>query len=112
MSDVGAYLSPSTVIQCLANPVYQFINWSGDITGNNNPTYILFDSNKSITAHFSFCQPCDTNCDGSINPFDINEFVILVSSEGNGCSPCAGDVNMDGTTNVFDASLFVTCISN
>ncbi|MCD6353394.1 MAG: hypothetical protein J7M06_04200 [Proteobacteria bacterium] len=32
---------------------YEFIRWSGDLTGSNNPGYIYMDSNKTVTAIFS-----------------------------------------------------------
>ena len=55
------------------------------------------------------CQPCDTNCDGTVNQFDVASFLqaILVHS---GCSPCAGDTNDDGTANQFDVAGFLTCL--
>lgn len=55
------------------------------------------------------CNPCDTNCDGSVNPFDINDFLVVVGG-GSGCSPCAGDTNADGTTNPFDINGFLVCL--
>ncbi|MCG3125226.1 MAG: hypothetical protein CHACPFDD_00042 [Phycisphaerae bacterium] len=48
------------------------------------------------------CVPCDTNCDGSINGFDVDPFVALLTGGGSPCSPCAGDVNGDGSVNGFD----------
>jgi len=32
---------------------YSFANWSGDLTGSNNPTTILIDGDKILTANFS-----------------------------------------------------------
>ncbi|MCG3125366.1 MAG: hypothetical protein CHACPFDD_00184 [Phycisphaerae bacterium] len=57
------------------------------------------------------CEPCDTNCDGSINGFDVEDFVAALSGSGSGCSPCQGDVNGDGSVNGFDIDGFVTCLT-
>lgn len=55
---------------------------------------------------------CDTNCDGSINPFDIQPFVNLLANPSNpGCSPCAADANGNGTVNPFDIQSFLACLS-
>lgn len=52
------------------------------------------------------CCPSDTNCDGSVNGFDIQGFVAVLNG-GAGCSPCTGDTNADGSVNGFDISGFV-----
>ncbi|MCG3128557.1 MAG: hypothetical protein CHACPFDD_03446 [Phycisphaerae bacterium] len=57
------------------------------------------------------CIPCDTNCDGSINGFDIDPLVDLLTGGGTPCSPCAGDVNGDGSVNGFDVDGFVAALS-
>lgn len=54
-------------------------------------------------------HPCDTNCDGSINLFDIDPFVAAIQTH-HGCSACAGDTNADGTVNLFDIQGFVHCL--
>lgn len=57
------------------------------------------------------CVPCDVNCDGSVNGFDIDPFVGLLSGSGSPCAPCAGDVNNDGSVNGFDIDPFVAALS-
>lgn len=57
------------------------------------------------------CLPCDTNCDGSINGFDIEPFTALLDGTGSACSPCAGDTNNDGSLNGFDIQGFIDCLS-
>lgn len=57
------------------------------------------------------CEACDANCDGSINGFDVEEFVAVLSGDGSGCSPCQGDVNGDGSVNGFDIDPFVACLT-
>ena len=36
----------------VTNPGYAFSGWSGDLSGMMNPSYVLMDTNKSITANF------------------------------------------------------------
>lgn len=40
-------------LTCIAEPGWLFHHWSGDISGNNNPTAIRIDANKTVTAHVS-----------------------------------------------------------
>lgn len=55
------------------------------------------------------CHPCDTNCNGTVNPFDIQPLVELLGG-ATPCSPCAGDANLDGTVNPFDINEFLNCL--
>ncbi|MCG3127661.1 MAG: hypothetical protein CHACPFDD_02528 [Phycisphaerae bacterium] len=57
------------------------------------------------------CIPCDTNCDGSVNGFDVDSFVALLSGAEIPCAPCAGDTNADGSVNGFDIDPFVTALT-
>lgn len=54
-------------------------------------------------------SPCDTNCNGTINQFDIDPFILIVNTHV-GCSPCAGDTNSDGSVNSFDIFGFLDCL--
>lgn len=63
-------------------------------------------------ADVTICVPCDVNCDGTVNPFDIQPFLDLLMGTGTApCSPCAGDANLNGTVNPFDINDFLTCLS-
>lgn len=55
--------------------------------------------------------PCDTNCDGSVNGFDVDSFVGLLTGAGTACAPCSGDVNDDGSVNGFDVEPFVDALT-
>ncbi|MCG3126663.1 MAG: hypothetical protein CHACPFDD_01514 [Phycisphaerae bacterium] len=57
------------------------------------------------------CVPCDANCDGSINGFDVDPFVDLLTGGGVPCSPCAGDTNADGSVNGFDIDGLVNALT-
>ncbi len=55
------------------------------------------------------CDPCDANCDGVIDAFDIEPFIDVLLG-GAGCSACAGDTNGDGTIDAFDIEPFINCL--
>jgi uncharacterized repeat protein (TIGR02543 family) len=40
-------------LEAIPGPGYNFANWSGDLTGSENPTTITMDSNKAVTANFT-----------------------------------------------------------
>jgi peptidoglycan/xylan/chitin deacetylase (PgdA/CDA1 family) len=41
-------------LTAVADPIYKFDSWSGDLTGSNNPDSITMDSDKTVTASFVF----------------------------------------------------------
>ncbi len=55
------------------------------------------------------CDPCDANCDGSIDAFDVEPFIAVLLG-GPRCSGCAGDINGDGVIDAFDIEPFVNCL--
>ncbi len=55
------------------------------------------------------CDPCDANCDGAIDAFDVEPFITVLLG-GGGCAPCTGDVNGDGVIDAFDIEPFVLCL--
>ncbi len=64
----------------------------------------------AVTVGGSGCEPCDLNCDGAVDAFDIEPFVALLTGGGQACSPCAGDANGDGAVDAFDIEPFITCL--
>ena len=56
------------------------------------------------------CEPCDMNCDGDINAFDIEPFLDLLFGPGKPCDTCTGDVNGDGVIDAFDIEPFLNCL--
>ncbi len=44
----------SVILTATANPGYTFTSWSGDVTGSTNPVTIVMNSNKTVTANFTF----------------------------------------------------------
>ncbi len=43
----------SVLLQAVPNTGYSFTEWSGDLTGSTNPTTIVIDANKTVTANFA-----------------------------------------------------------
>ena len=56
------------------------------------------------------CDPCDMNCDGEINAFDIEPFLDLLFNGGVPCNTCTGDVNGDGIVSAFDIEGCINCL--
>jgi hypothetical protein len=60
----------------------------------------------------------DCNCDGLVNNFDIDPFVLAISDPAAyalaypNCDIMSADVNVDGLVNNFDIDPFVDCISS
>lgn len=62
--------------------------------------------------------PGDTNCDGVVNNFDIDPFVLALADADAyaaaypGCDIRAADANSDGLINNFDIDGFVACVAS
>ena len=56
------------------------------------------------------CEPCDMNCDGAINAFDVEPLLDLLFDGGVPCDKCTGDVNGDGNVDAFDIEPFLECL--
>jgi len=55
----GTYDDGTTVqLTATASPDWHFVRWEGDLSGSINPTMILMDSNKSVTAVFDIDDLC------------------------------------------------------
>ena len=58
----GTYLAGSQIqVTATPNANYTFANWSGDATGTNPTVTITMDSNKSITANFTYVPPSNSS---------------------------------------------------
>ena len=83
LNPAGGIYDEGTPVTLTAEPDldWAFVEWSGDLTGTNNPATITMDSNKNVTAHFE-------NQSG-IKVLTITRVI------GNGM------VRLDGTTNIY-----------
>jgi hypothetical protein len=63
-------------------------------------------------------QPGDVNCDGAINAFDIDPFVLALTAPAEfqaaypQCSRYNADCNGDGNIDAFDIDPFVVLLTN
>ena len=65
------------------------------------------DSTVVVAENPFACDPCDANCDGLVDAFDIEPFLDLLFGPGVPCNNCTGDVNGDGLVNAFDIEPFL-----
>jgi hypothetical protein len=73
------------------------------------PNSLVFGKGLAVVIQGGGCDPCDANCDGSIDAFDIEPFInVLLGNPG--CSSCTGDVNGDGVVDAFDIEPFIACL--
>lgn len=130
------YLEPgsSTVISDQGSPIFDYdgggpsvgtnedIAWS-DALGNGDGQYDPADGFFAggapfYTAHWlrlegnpiSSCNPCDTDCNGTVNGQDIDDFIAVLNG-GAGCSPCAADADGNGSANGQDIDEFIACLT-
>ncbi len=81
--------------------------------GSNSFAEVIggFDAQYVTPMSVGGCDPCDANCDGVVDAFDIEPFIdVLVNPNPNPCSPCAGDANGDGVIDAFDIEPFINCL--
>lgn len=71
------------------------------------------DAHRTLTydglAAFDPCDPCDANCDGSIDLTDVEPFIALLFG-GDPCNYCTGDTNDDGSIDLTDVEAFIGCL--
>lgn len=98
--------------------------WVGDVAGQAGQLVFAFNLGGGLNpGEFRFrdlrvysrgspvCLPCDINCDGSVNGFDVEPLIDLLTGGGSRCSPCAGDMDGDGSVNGFDVEPFVAALT-
>jgi hypothetical protein len=56
------------------------------------------------------CDPCDCDCNGTVDAFDIEPFIDVLVNGPPGCSACAGDADGNGTVDAFDIEPFIECL--
>jgi uncharacterized repeat protein (TIGR02543 family) len=119
----GTTQPAGTSIQLTAvpGPGAHFVNWQGDLTGSTNPSTVLLDSNKSITAVFAQdTEPLTLTTSGSgsivVNPaqasYDEGTTVTLTAVPDAGWQFTGWSGDLTGNTNpstlLMDAPKSVT----
>jgi hypothetical protein len=83
-----------------------------DLYANEPPTGItgIYWDDIALTGGCGDCDPCDMNCDGAVNAFDIEPFLEILFEGLVPCNSCTGDVNGDGVIDAFDIEPFLECL--
>jgi uncharacterized repeat protein (TIGR02543 family) len=95
----------TVTLQATANAGYTFASWSGDASGTSNPTTVVMDGNKSITANFTVgpdeTAPSVTNLSpqaGSIQA-SLNTLVTLgITDSGDGVDADSVTIRVNNDT--------------
>lgn len=93
---------------------------NGSFAGISGPgTFsITYNANAAIVTVNAARAPGDANCDGLLNNFDIDPFVLALSDAAAyaaafpNCDLSRADMNGDGRVNNFDIDPFIACLSN
>jgi hypothetical protein len=115
-----------------SDQVWQYAGWRiNDFITPTATTQVRFTVNdtdpgslmEALIDDFSIsyvaCQtniPGDLNCDGSVNVFDIDPFVMALTDPGGyatifpSCDRMLADCNCDDLVNAFDIDAFVNCL--
>ena len=59
---------------------------------------------------FAACDPCDMNCDGTVDALDIEFFIDILFNGVTPCDICTGDTNGDGNIDAADIEGFINCL--
>jgi hypothetical protein len=117
----GSFTAPATggsytieLANVVANTLTQ-VNSPPNFSPSREAAVVL--SPGSFTFTVSAGQPGDLNCDGLVNNFDIDPFVLALSQPDQyviqfpNCNINNADVNGDGNVNNFDIDAFVALLS-
>lgn len=84
---------------------------------NSNPVFSTPTAFVRVRLPGAASVPGDMNCDGTVNNFDIDPFVLALTNleeytnQYPDCDPLNGDVNGDGVLNNFDIDPFVELLT-
>ncbi|MGB9133966.1 MAG: CARDB domain-containing protein, partial [Candidatus Bathyarchaeia archaeon] len=105
---VGSHLYDTGTLVDLAayaDPDWKFSEWTGDLTGSVNPTAILMDGNKTVTATFvEYSLTVNIIGSGVVNrnatePYYYGDVVELTAVAGAGWSFSGWSVDLSGSEN-------------
>lgn len=95
----GIYLSGTTAgVTAVPAPGYLFTGWTGALTGSANPTSLLMDDNKSVTAVFEVDPLAGAIWDGGGSPDGLGDFNWADDANWVLTSPTGGNVVFSGVT--------------
>jgi len=122
LSPAGGVYAPGTLVTVTAVPAsgYRFGSWSGALSGTSNPTTLLVDANKTLSASFVRQYPVSVSTTGtgsvSLSPsggvYDVGTLVTLTAVPAAGASFLGWSGALSGLTNpatlLVDGSKSVT----
>ncbi len=82
----------------------------GQATNDSIIGHKVYVSNACDLCEVGGCEPCDANCDGTIDAFDIEPFIAILTG-GPACSACAADADGNGVVDAFDIEPFIACLT-
>lgn len=98
--------------------VYSFtLNADGSFTQHGGLYSTQGIAPRGIAVWKPSFQPGDLNCDGAINPFDIDPFILALTDPAAyanahpNCNYMLADVNGDGAVNPFDIDPFIAVLT-
>lgn len=94
--DDGVDLGPLTILDGREN-------WNGTSWTNTLAAHMRINTSGGG------CDPCDANCDGSVDLTDIEPFIGLLFGD-EPCNFCTGDTNDDGSIDLTDIEGFIACL--
>ncbi|MBL8878846.1 MAG: hypothetical protein JNG88_06965 [Phycisphaerales bacterium] len=123
--DIGAYLDATAAALSVQRGARSFVYLESAGWGINNSNDPVFGDTIGydivLIAAEAGCgnnSACDANCDGRVDNFDIDAFVLALTDPAGyaaaypGCDRvCAADVNRDDLVNNFDIDPFVACLA-
>ena len=101
-----------------------YLGWSASISDDTIVVGAPVGSHSGSTSIFVRWLPGDVNCDGAVNLFDIDPFVLALTSASNpepfddyysvwpNCYAPLADINGDGSINLFDIDPFVHLLTS
>jgi uncharacterized repeat protein (TIGR02543 family) len=111
------YRGERVTLEATADPKYVFVGWSGDLSGSTNPTTLVMDADKTVTANFAHSLTVkafggSVTIDPNKVRYQHGETVILEAIPDTGYSFAYWSGDLSGSTNpttlVMDANMSVT----
>ena len=78
--------------------------------GGFTPDTNAYFDNVSVTLGGCAHDPCDMNCDGTVDATDIEFFIDILFNGAIPCDTCTGDTNGDGRVDAADIEGFINCL--
>lgn len=95
----GSHVSGTTVtVTAMPAPGYMFTGWGGALSGTGNPTSILMDDNKSLTANFEVDPLAGSIWDGGGSADGLGNFNWSDAANWIITAPTGGNIVFSGLT--------------